>query len=101
AHAQITGNKIYGYYRGANIVSTYTVFSGNSVFRGVNLVDLWSLAPEGLHDVEVRDNRNYYPAPAYWQALLGIKIPAQYLQSVIYEPGAQVPFVRITVSGNL
>ncbi|MEV6872102.1 right-handed parallel beta-helix repeat-containing protein [Amycolatopsis sp. NPDC051128] len=101
AYAQITGNRVYGYYRGANIVSTYTVFSGNAVFCGVNLVALWSLAPEGLHDVEVRDNRNYYPLPAYWQALIGLKVPAQYLQSVIYVPGAQVPFVRISIAGNL
>jgi hypothetical protein len=98
--AQITGNKVYGYYRGANIVSADTVFSGNTVFCGVNLVDLWSLAPEGLHDVVVVDNRLYYPAAAYWQQLIGIRIPAQYLQPVIYEPGAQVPFVRISVSGN-
>lgn len=98
--ARITGNKVYGYYRGANIVSANTEFSNNAVFRGVNLADLWSLAPDGLHDVHVTDNRNYYPAPDYWQALIGVRIPAEYLRAVIYEPGAQRPFLRIWVSGN-
>lgn len=98
--ALIAGNKVYGYYRGANIVSSTTEFSGNAVFCGVNLVALWSLPPDGLHDVTIRDNRLYYPQPGYWQALLGIRIPDQYLRPVIEEPSSQLPFVRITVEGN-
>lgn len=98
--ALVTGNKVYGHYHGANIVSSNTEFRGNAVFCGVNIVVLWSLPPEGLHDVTIRDNRLYCPRPDYWQSLIGIRVPAQYPRPVIEEPSSQLPFVRITVVGN-
>jgi len=99
----ITGNRVRGYYKAANIVSSDTTFSGNQVIGAANPVDLWSTVSPGLHDVTVTGNvlnRNL----SYWAQLLqqlGGQIPAvRYTQQVIRDATSTFPFSRITIRGN-
>lgn len=103
SHATIKGNRISGYYRGANIVSSYTTFSGNEVRGAGNPVALWSVQAPGLTHVTVAGNLLARNLP-YWKqvyAHFGASLPpAKYRQMVIRNPTSTHPFYDIVVHGN-
>jgi hypothetical protein len=103
SHATIKGNRISGYYRGANIVSSYTTFSGNEVRAAGNPVALWSVQAPGLTHVTVAGNLLARNLP-YWKqvyAHFGASLPpAKYRQMVIRNPTSKYPFHDIVVKGN-
>jgi hypothetical protein len=101
--AVISGNRISGYYKAANITSSNTSFTDNHVTGAANPVDLWSCSAPGLHDVTVSGNvlnRNL----GYWKkvlANLGRAMPAaQYTQQVTKDPSSTFPFTSISIHGN-
>jgi hypothetical protein len=99
----VTGNRVSGYYKAANIVSSDTTFHGNHVHGAGNPVDLWSIAPTALHNVKVTDNLLNRNRP-YWKhvlARLGRTMPAAcYTRQVIREAVSTLPFHNITIHGN-
>jgi hypothetical protein len=101
--AVISGNVVRGYYRGANIVSSHTTFSRNTVIGAASPVSLWSVEAPGLSHVNVTNNRLNRDLP-YWASVLhrlGRPMPtAQYTKMVIREAGATFPFSHITIRGN-
>lgn len=103
SYVSIKGNRISGYYRGTNIVSSSTTFSGNKVIAAGNPVALWSMVPPGLTQVTVIGNRLNRDLP-HWQrvyAHFGSVFPsARYTQMVIRNPTSTYPFHDIVVSGN-
>jgi hypothetical protein len=101
--ASVTGNYVNGYYRGANIAASDTVFRNNKVIGALNPVDLWSVQAPGLNNVAVtynRLNRNL----RYWAVLLhehGRALPAaRYTKMVIREEASIFQFHHITVHNN-
>ena len=103
SHATIRGNRISGYYRGANIVSSYTIFSGNEVLAAGNPVALWSVQAPGLRQVTVAGNLLQRDLP-YWKrvyAHFGATFPsAKYTRIVIRNPTSTYPFYDIVVKAN-
>lgn len=103
SNATIRGNRISGYYRGANIVSSYTTFSGNEVRAAGNPVALWAVQAPGLTHVTVAGNL-LARDPTYWKrvyAHFGASLPpARYRQMVIRNPTSSYPFYDIVVQGN-
>jgi hypothetical protein len=100
---RVTGNRVSGYYKAANIVAADTLFRGNHVSGAANPVDLWSIAPTALRNVTITGNvlnRN----EAYWKSVLarlGRRMPApRYTRQVIREATSTLPFYNITVRGN-
>jgi hypothetical protein len=97
--ADIVGNHVRGYYRGANIACSQTTFSHNEIRGALNPVDLWSIAAPGLSSVAVTHNtlnRNL----AYWARLLGSVPPAAYTRQVIRDSSSSFPFRGIRIAGN-
>ena len=101
--ASITGNRIKGYYKAANIGASDTTFRGNHVYRAANPVDVWSIAPSATRNVTITDNvlnRDRH----YWRnvlASIGRKMPtAKYTQQVIREATSTLPFYNIIVHSN-
>jgi len=99
----IIRNKVRGYFRAVNIVSSDTRLSQNTITGAGNPVDLWSTAAPGLHDVVVSGNvlnRNL----KFWAGLLnrmGLPMPsAQSTKQVIRDATSTFPFQRITIRGN-
>jgi hypothetical protein len=101
--ASVTSNTVKGYYRGINIVSNNTAFTGNTITGALGPVDLWSTVAPGLHDVAVTGNTLGQDL-AGWSSYLktvGIPMPpAQSQQQVFQDPSSTYPFTSITISGN-
>jgi hypothetical protein len=101
--ASVTGNKVTGYFRAANIVAGDTTFSRNTVTGAGNPVDLWSVVAPGLHDVAVTGNVLNINLP-YWAQVIGQMglpmPPSSETQQVIRDATSTYPFQNITVSGN-
>ena len=101
--ANITGNRISGYYKAANIGASNTIFRGNHVIRAANPVDVWSIAPAPTRNVTITGNVLNRDR-AHWKNVLaniGRKMPApQYTKQVIREATSTLPFYNITVHGN-
>jgi hypothetical protein len=101
--ATVTGNRISGYPRGANIACSHAVFSGNTIRGALSPVDLWSVASPGLshatvtHNTLGRDLRHW--ARVYRQH--GSSLPAaKYTRMVIRDELSAYPFSHITVAHN-
>jgi hypothetical protein len=101
--AAITGNKVSGYYKAANIVASGVTFTGNRVTSAANPVDLWSVAPTATANVTVTGNVLSINRP-YWTTVLHnlgrVIPPASITQQVIFDGSSTLPFSSITVSGN-
>lgn len=101
--ATITGNRIRGYYKAANIGASDTTFRGNHVSRAANPVDVWSIAPTATRNVIITGNVLNRDR-AYWKkvlASLGRRMPApRYTKQVIREATSTLPFYNITIHGN-
>jgi len=99
----VTGNKVSGYPRGANIVASHTAFTGNTVTGALNPVDLWSVTAPGLTGVQVTGNTLGRDL-GYWKrvyAARGRAFPAaMYTQMVIRDGSSAQPFRAIVVRGN-
>jgi hypothetical protein len=99
----VTGNKVTGYFRAANIVSNDTTFSHNTVTGAGNPVDLWSVVAPGLHDVAVTGNVLNRDLP-YWARVLarrGLPMrPPQETRQVIKDATSAFPMSQITIRGN-
>jgi hypothetical protein len=103
AALEVHGDQVSGYYKAANIVSSDTTFSRNTVVGAANPVDLWSTVSPGLYNVTVSGNvlnRNL----SYWSNLLrhlGGQLPAAcYTQQVIRDVTSRFPFSQIAIHGN-
>ncbi len=101
--ASITGNRIKGYYKAANIGASDTTFRGNHVYRAANPVDVWSIAPSATRNVTITDNvlnRDRH----YWRNVLprhNLSVPpASYMLRVIRNPTSTLPFYNITIRSN-
>jgi hypothetical protein len=99
----VTGNKVTGYFRGANIVCNNATFSKNTITGAGSPVDLWSVVAPGLHDVAVTGNVLNINLP-YWAQVIGQMglpmPPSSETQQVIRDATSTYPFQNITVSGN-
>jgi hypothetical protein len=99
----VSGNRVSGYPRGANIVASHTSFTGNTVTGALNPVDLWSITAPSLSDVQVTGNtlgRNLNFWKGIYQAR-GRPLPAaKYTGMVIRDESSKFGFSAIVVSGN-
>jgi len=99
----IVGNKVSGYYRAVNIVSSDTTFSRNTVVGAGNPVDLWSTVAPGLRNVAVSGNVLNRDL-RFWSGVLqqmGLTMPsAQFTTQVIRDATSTFPFQQITIRGN-
>jgi hypothetical protein len=99
----VTGNKVTGYFRAANIVCNNATFSKNTITGAGNPVDLWSVVAPGLHDVAVTGNVLNINL-MYWAQVIGQMglpmPPSTETQQVIRDVTSTYPFQNITVSGN-
>ncbi len=100
---RVTGNHVRGYYRGANLAASDTMFKGNHLSGTANPVDLWSADPGPLSNVAVTGNVLNRNLP-YWRHVLahyGVHLPpAKYLRQVIRDTTSTMPFHNITIHGN-
>jgi Pectate lyase superfamily protein len=103
AQVSVTGNKVKGYFRAANIVASNTTFSRNTITAAGNPVDLWSVVAPGLHDVAITGNVLNRDLP-YWARVLasrGLPMrPAPETKQVIRDAISTYPFQDITIRGN-
>jgi len=99
----VTGNRISGYYRGANIVAPGTTFTRNHIAAAASPVELWSFPPAALRNVIVSGNVLGQHL-AYWRGQLarrGLHLPPRAdLRPVFRNPTSPLPFSNITVRGN-
>jgi hypothetical protein len=99
----VTGNKVSGYFRAANIVASDTAFTGNTITAAGNPVDLWSVVSPGLSNVAVTGNTLNINRP-YWNhviAQMGLPTPpTTETQPVITDSTSTYPMRNVTVSGN-
>jgi hypothetical protein len=99
----VSGNKVKGYFRAANIVATNTKFSRNTITAAGNPVDLWSVVSPGLHYVAITGNLLNRDL-RYWARVLarrGLPMrPPQETKQVIRDAASMDPFQNITISGN-
>jgi len=99
----IVRNKVSGYYRAVNIVSSDTTFSRNTVVGAGNPVDLWSTVAPGLRNVAVSGNVLNRDL-RFWSGVLqqmGLTMPsAQFTTQVIRDATSTFPFQQITIRGN-
>ena len=99
----VTDKQIRGYFRGANIVSSDTTFSGNDVTGAGCPVDLWSTVSPGLHNVVVSGNVLNRNLPGWARVLrrFGLPMPASRLTQPLSKDAASTfPFNHIVVHGN-
>lgn len=99
----VTRNQVRGYYRGANIVSSDTTFTGNNVTGAGCPVDLWSTVAPGLRNVVVSNNVLNRNLPGWARVLGRLRLPmpsAQYAQQVSRDAASAFSFGAITVRGN-
>ncbi len=99
----VTGNRITGYPRGANVACSHAVFSHNTIKGAMSPVDLWSVAAPGLSHVVVTHNTLDRDlgrwARVYRQH--GGRLPAaKYTRPVIRDELSSYPFSHITVAHN-
>jgi hypothetical protein len=99
----VTGNKVSGYFRAANIVASDTSFARNAVTGAGNPVDLWSVVAPGLHDVAVTGNVLNINRP-YWTRVItnmGLPVPpVSITQQVIRDTTSAFPLSQITIRAN-
>ena len=101
--ATITGNRISGYYKAANIAASDTTFRGNHVSRAANPIDLWSIAPAATRNVTITGNTLNRDLPHWKNVLAGLgrSMPApKYTKPVIREATSTLPFHNITIHSN-
>jgi hypothetical protein len=99
----ITGNRISGYYKAANIAASDTTFRANRVSRAANPIDLWSTAPAATRNVTITGNTLGRDLPHWKNVLAGLAriMPAhKYTKSIIREATSTLPFHNITIHGN-
>ena len=101
--ASITGNRVRGYYKAANIVASDTIFTGNHVSAAANPVDLWSVAPKALRNVTITGNVLGRNLPHWAKVLrnLGGSLPsARFTRQVVRDAHSTLSFHNIKVDGN-
>jgi hypothetical protein len=101
--ASVTGNRVTGYPRGANIACSHTVFSHNTIKGAMSPVDLWSVAAPRLSHVVVTHNTLGRDL-GRWARVYhrhGGRLPAaKYTRMVIRDELSSYPFSHITVAHN-
>jgi hypothetical protein len=101
--ATVTGNRVAGYLRGANIACSHTVFSHNTIRGSASPVDLWSVAAPSLSHVTVTGNILHRDLK-HWASVYhqhGGELPApRYTKMVIRDQLSSYPFSQITVAHN-
>lgn len=99
----VTGNRITGYPRGANIACSHAVFSHNTIKGAMSPVDLWSVAAPGLSHVVVTHNTLSRDL-GHWARVYrqhGSRLPAaKYTRPVVRDELSSYPFSHITVAQN-
>jgi hypothetical protein len=99
----VAGNKIRGYFRGVNVVSSDTTVKGNTVTGAGCPVDLWSTVTPGLRNVVISGNVLNRNLPLWAGVLrhLGLPMPAaRSTQPVSIDAASNYQLQGITIRGN-